>query len=60
MGMNSKIHVLLKTEDFNRLKEEAMEKQISLSDLCRLKILQFNQLAKLEFLLEKLNEKTRK
>jgi len=54
MVMNSTLHLKIKTETFNRLKEEASENQISLSALCRLKICKYHRLNKLEFMLEKL------
>ena len=55
--MNSKLHILLKTEDFNKLRDEAFKSQISLSDLCRLRLLQYNQLETIKFMLEKLEQK---
>lgn len=54
MAMNSQLHLHMKTETLNRLKEEADENQISVSALCRLKICKYHQLNKLEFMLEKL------
>jgi hypothetical protein len=57
MGMNSKLHILLKTEEFMRLKEEARQNQVSLSDLCRLRLLQRHQFEKLQAMLEKIDQK---
>jgi len=57
MAMNSKLHILLKTEDFNKLKNEAQKNQISLSDLCRLRLLQYYQFEKIESMLEKIDQK---
>lgn len=59
MVMNSTVHLKIKTETFNRLREEASENQIYLSALCRLRICKYHRLNKLEFLLEKLLRRKR-
>lgn len=51
--MNSKLHVIIKTEDYKKLQEEARENQITLSALCRLKLLSRPRLASLYILLRK-------
>ncbi len=47
-GMNSHIHLHLKTSFHKKLKKEAEEKGISLSELCRGKLKENSQLDRIE------------
>ena len=54
MKKNSHIHILVTTNFLNKLKNEAEERMITLSELCRLKIQENLQLDRIEFKLDKL------
>lgn len=39
MGMNAQLHFVLNSEDLERIRKEAEENNLSISDLCRQKLL---------------------
>ena len=53
MVLNSHIHVVVKTEFMNKLKNRAKEKMMTVSEYCRLKLQVDSQLYRIE---EKLNQ----
>lgn len=61
--MNSHLHVIMETKFFNRLKAEAQENSISLSEYCRLKLKKNVDLEKIErkidFLIQNGNKQNR-
>jgi len=57
MGKNAHLHIVLDSEFLEKLKEQAREKMISLSELCRLKLQNNLQLDKIEYMIEKLLNK---
>jgi hypothetical protein len=52
MRKNSHIHILLETEFLSELKNEAKEKGIRLSELCRQKLRKNSQLENIEKMLQ--------
>lgn len=57
MGKNAHLHVILESETLLYLKSEAKKRSISVSELCRLKLIQNLQLDKIELMLEKVLKK---
>lgn len=57
VGKNSQIHLILETNFKNKLKAEAKDNEISLSELCRRKLRQNSQLTKIELMVEKIAKK---
>ncbi len=53
MKKNSHIHIVIETEYIDKLRKEAEEKGVTLSELCRQKLRCFTQLDKIETMLEK-------
>jgi hypothetical protein len=56
-GMNSQVHFFLKTELKERLKKEAKKREVSFSELCRLKLGGSFQLDRIEEMLKKLEKR---
>ncbi len=54
MKKNSQLHLVIETPKLNRLKEEAKEQRVSLSELCRQKLRPRPQLDRIEHKLDKL------
>ena len=52
MKKNAHIHLVLETEALERLKGEAKERGVNLSEMCRLKLASPSKLEKVEKLLE--------
>ncbi len=52
MGKNSSIHILVETEFLNKLKEEAKDNGIRLSELCRQKLGRNIRLENIEMMLQ--------
>jgi hypothetical protein len=52
MGKNSQVHLFLETSLKNKLKKEAEEKCISVSELCRQKLRENDRLGMIEFKLD--------
>ena len=57
MGMNAQLHLVLSSELLEKLKKEATEKEITISELCRQKINGNSQLDNIELTLERLIKK---
>lgn len=57
MGKNAHIHFVLETEMLEKLKREADEMKVSISELCRQKVRGNHQLSKIELMLERIEEK---
>ena len=57
MGKNSQIHLFLETSLLESLKKESIERGISLSELCRLKLTETIQLTRIELSLDRLERK---
>ena len=57
MKKNAQIHLLIESELIERLKSEASEKNVSLSEICRQKLKQDHQLNRIENILGKMDEK---
>ncbi|MCH7851071.1 MAG: hypothetical protein IH845_05500 [Nanoarchaeota archaeon] len=57
MPKNSHLHVVVETEFLNYLKKEAKERGISVSELCRLKLMENLQLDRIEGKIDKLVRK---
>lgn len=53
MKKNSHIHIVIETEYMAKLRKEAEEKGITLSELCRQKLRCYTQLDKIEIMFEK-------
>jgi len=53
MRKNSHIHIVIETEYIDKLRKEAEEKGITLSELCRQKLRCYTQLDRIEVLLER-------
>ena len=60
MGKNSQIHLFLETNLLESLKKESIERGISLSELCRLKLIETTQLTRIELSLDRLERKISK
>lgn len=54
MKKNSNLHIVLETELLDKLKQEAEEKDLLLSELCRHKLRQNDQLNRIEFMIEQI------
>jgi hypothetical protein len=66
MKKNAQLHLVIEVRELNKLKAEAEEKKISLSELCRVKLRKNTQFDRIEGKLDKLlknkknnNEKVR-
>lgn len=57
MWKNSHVHLLLETEFLDRLKKEAQEAEITLSELCRRKLKNETQLSRIERTITEINKK---
>lgn len=57
MKKNSQIHLFIETELLNKLKNQAQNKELSISELCRRKVRESFQFEKIEFLLKEIKEK---
>jgi hypothetical protein len=57
MRKNSEIHLKLETELFEKIKKQALDDSVSISELCRRKIKDAPQLSKIEFLLTDISGK---
>lgn len=57
MRKNSEIHLKLETDMLLKLKKQAEEEKISISELCRKKINEEPSLKKIEFILNELSKK---
>jgi len=51
MRKNATIHLVLSTDQLNKFKDKAKEEGISLSELCRRRVLGFSQIDRIESLL---------
>jgi hypothetical protein len=60
MKKNSQIHLYLETEILERLKKQANELGVSISELCRRKLKEIPQISRIEYLLIDLNKKLTK
>jgi len=56
MKKNSRIVIRIESEILNKLKQEAIEQEIQLSELCRQKISQNHPLNKIEMRLKRIEE----
>ena len=56
MGMNAQIHLYLKSEDFERLKKEAENRDIPISTLCKDKLNKNTRLERIELILENIQD----
>ncbi len=54
MKKNSQIHILIETSVLEKLKHEALEADVSLSELCRQKLKENTQLTRIEMMLKNL------
>lgn len=54
MGKNSQIHLFLETNLLETLKKQAIEENISVSELCRQKLIESPKINRIEFMLEKI------
>ena len=60
MKKNAQIHLLIESEVFESLQNQAIERNISFSEICRQKLRQNNQLDKIQLMLEGIEEKVNK
>lgn len=60
MKKNAQIHLVIESEVYERLINQAIEKDISFSEICRQKLKQNNQLDKIELMIEEIKEKINK
>lgn len=60
MGKNAHLHLVLETEFLNKLKKEASEKMLTLSEFCRLKLQTVVQLDRIELKLDGIIKHARK
>ncbi|MDD5178505.1 MAG: hypothetical protein PHT54_04490 [Candidatus Nanoarchaeia archaeon] len=60
MGKNSQIHLFLESNLLEALKQEASERKVTISELCRQKLREASQLTRIEILLSKLDKKLAK
>ena len=56
MKNNATIHLVLNTEQLQRFKEKARDEYVSLSELCRQRVLGSSQLDRIEDLLKRILE----
>lgn len=54
MGKNAQIHLWLETEILEKLKQSALQKGLSLSEFCRNKLCESEQLNRIELKLDKM------
>jgi len=54
MKKNSHLHILIETNLLNKLKEEALGKNLSLGQLCRSKLRKHNQLDRIELKVDRI------
>ena len=60
MKKNSQIHLFLETDLKEKLEKQAWERELSVSEWCRIKLRENSQLTKVEILLENLIKKLNK
>lgn len=60
MGKNAHLHIVLESDILNYLKLEAKKRSISVSELCRLKLVKNLQLDKIELMLKRVLNKNEK
>jgi hypothetical protein len=60
MRKNSHLHIILESKVLAYLKSEAKKRSISVSELCRLKLIENLQIDRIESILEKILEKNEK
>ena len=58
-GKNSQIHLILETTLKEKLKREALDNEISFSELCRQKLGKNSQLTRIELIVEKIEKHTK-
>ena len=56
-GKNSQIHLYLETELFEKLRKQAEENKLSISELCRMKCRDDSQLQRIESIVKEINTK---
>ena len=56
MKNNATIHLVLNTEQLQKFKEKARNEGVSLSELCRQRVLGSSQLDRIELMIEKILE----
>lgn len=54
MVMNSKLRIIIKTKDYERIKGEATQAQLSVSAFCRARILKFTEVSELKNMIERI------
>lgn len=54
---NSQLHLVIETRELNKLKDEAVEKKVSLSELCRVKLRKNTQFDRIEGKLDRILKK---
>jgi len=54
MVMNSRLRIIMKTKDYERIREEAMQAQLSVSAFCRTRILKFTDFSELKNMIERI------
>jgi len=52
--MNSRLRIIMKTKDYERIREEAMQAQLSVSAFCRMRILKFTDFSELKNMIERI------
>jgi hypothetical protein len=57
MKNNSEIHLKLETDLFEKIKRQAIEDGVSISEICRRRIKENPQLTRIEFLMNDLNKR---
>jgi len=60
MRKNAHLHIVLESEFLDYLKSEAKKRSISVSELCRLKLMKNLQLDRIELMLERILKKNEK
>lgn len=60
MKKNAQLHLVIEARELNKLKVEAEEKKVSLSELCRVKLRKNTQFDRIESKLDKIIKKVGK
>ncbi len=57
MKKNSEIHLKLETDLLDKLKKQALEEDVSISEICRRKLKEASQLTRIEYLILDLSKR---
>ncbi len=57
MKKNYQLHIVVDKNLYETIKKEAMENEISMGDICRLKLKEYNKLVKIELMIENMQKR---